>query len=236
MVCSTASVWPVRAEPGTGNRSTNSSNVLASWPLCESLKSSNPRKCSGNIEGSHEGRDVWLITGRIADTWAIMPISENGSTMTVSWPKFDTNTGTFYSEGSTNVRPTTKPVFSEKTVSSPLDGKDRPPTVRVVQWRTASEYGGIEQCPTVKTRPDNAVSLRCSWRDTPPSVNSRPCLISSVWGNMDSRVSVPIIASVLRSHTRIGNSVRSPKNETRRASQNVNLWTICATQLPGRRL
>ena len=31
---------------------------------------------------------------------------------------------------------------------------------------------------------------------------------------MDPKVSVPIIASVLRSHTRIGNSVRSPKNET----------------------
>ena len=60
MVCSTASVWPVRAEPGTGNRSTNCSNVFASWPLCESFRSldvrySSPRQCSGNIEGSHDG-------------------------------------------------------------------------------------------------------------------------------------------------------------------------------------
>ena len=30
---------PVNAEPGTGNKSTNCSNVFANWPLCESSKS-----------------------------------------------------------------------------------------------------------------------------------------------------------------------------------------------------
>ena len=50
--------------------------------------------------------------------------------------------------------------------------------------------------------------------DTPPSVNSKPFLMSSVCGKMDPKVSVPIIASVLKSHTRIGNSVLSPKNGT----------------------
>ena len=94
-----------------------------------------------------------------------MPTSEKGSTITVSWLKLDTSTGTLHPDGSTSVRPTTKPVFSAKTVrpsSRPLDGSDRPPTVRVVQCSTASEHGGIEQCPTVKTWPDNAASRRCS--------------------------------------------------------------------------
>ena len=204
-----------------------------------------------------------------------MPISEKGSTMTVSCPKFDTNTGTFHPDGSTSVRPTTKPVFSENKVrpsSRPLGGNDRPPTVCVrtlnsviatvsqdtarihqayqqlcadnivrdkaiadltamvreygtppattqpygppTQCRTASECGGIEQCPTVNTRPDSAASLRCSWSNTPPSVNSNPFLMSNVCGRIDPRVSVPIMASLLKSHTRIGNSVLSPKNET----------------------
>ena len=45
-------------------------------------------------------------------------------------------------------------------------------------------------------------------------MNSNPCLISSVCGNTDPKISVPMIASVLKSHTRMGNSVCSPKNET----------------------
>ena len=67
---------------------------------------------------------------------------------------------------------------------------------------------------TVKTRTDNAASLGCSWSDTPPSVNSNPFFMSKVCGNIDPNVSVPIIASVLKSHTRTGNSVLSPKNYT----------------------
>ena len=66
----------------------------------------------------------------------------------------------------------------------------------------------------VNTRPDKAAALRCNWRDIPPSVNCNPCLMSSVCGNIDPKISVPMIASVLKSHTRMGNSVCSPKNET----------------------
>ena len=43
--------------------------------------------------------------------------------------------------------------------------------------------------------------------------------MSSVCGNIDPKVSVPIIASVLKSHTRIGNSVLSPKNDTTQDEQ-----------------
>ena len=45
---------------------------------------------------------------------------------------------------------------------------DGPGTTRIKMvpllgiFRTASECGGMEQCPTVKTRPDKAASLRCS--------------------------------------------------------------------------
>ena len=144
-------------------------------------------------QGGGITRRARSIVSWIADTWAIMPIYEKGSTMTVSCPKFDTNTGTFHPDGSTSVRPTTKPVFSENTVrpsSRPLGGNDRPPTVRVVQCRTASECGGIEQCPTLNTRPDSAASLWCSWSDTPSSVNSNPFLMSNVCGIIDTRVSV----------------------------------------------
>ena len=61
MVCSTASVCPVRAEPGMGKRSTNSIKELASWLFCRSsrspyVRSNNPRKWSGKAEGSHAGR------------------------------------------------------------------------------------------------------------------------------------------------------------------------------------
>ena len=146
-----------------------------------------------------------------------MPTSEKGSTITVSWLKLDTSTGTLHPDGSTNVRPTTKPVFSANTVSPssrPLDENDRPPTVRVVQCSTASEHGGIEQCPTVNTRPDSAALRRCSCSDTPPSVNSSPFFISRVCGSIHPNVSVPMMASVLRSHTKTGNSVRRPKNDT----------------------
>ena len=54
---------------------------------------------------------------------------------------------------------------------------------------------------------DRAVSILCNCSETPPSVNSRPLLISRVRGNTDRKVSVPIMASVLRSHIRMGNSV-----------------------------
>ena len=54
MVCSAASVCPVRAEPGMGKRSTNSNNVLASWLFCKlsrslDVRSSSPCKCSGKV-------------------------------------------------------------------------------------------------------------------------------------------------------------------------------------------
>ena len=55
--------------------------------------------------------------------------------------------------------------------------------------------------------------------DTPPSVNSKLLFMSSVCGNIDHKVSVPIIASVLKSHTTIGNSVLSPKNDTMQEEQ-----------------
>ena len=129
-----------------------------------------------------------------------MPTSEKGSTITVYWLKLDTSTGTLHPDGSTSVRPTTKPVFSANTVrpyNRPLDENNRPPTVRVVQCSTTSEHGGIEQCPTVNTRPDNAASRRCSCSETPPSVNSSPFFISRVCGSIDPNV-----------------SVRSPKNYT----------------------
>ena len=222
MVCSTASVWPVRAVPGTGNKSTNCSKVLVNCPLCEPSKSwdvwsSNPWRWSGSVNGSHDDHEGRSMTGWMAETCASMPISENGSTITVSWPKLETRTGILQPDGSTSVRPTTKPVFSANTVwhsKRPLDGIDRPPTIRVVQWSTASEYGRIKQWPTVKTRPDKAASLRCNCSDTPPSVNSSPFFMSKVCGSTEPKVSVPIIASVLKSHTRMGNSVWSPKNDT----------------------
>ena len=54
----------------------------------------------------------------------------------------------------------------------------------------------------------------CSCSDTPPSVNSSPFFISRVCGSIDPNVSVPMMASVLRSHTKTGNSDRRPKNDT----------------------
>ena len=104
---------------------------------------------------------TYLLTYCIADICATMPTSENGSTITVSWMKLDTRTGTFHLEWSTRVLPT----FSANNVSpsnNPLEDMGRPPTVCMVQWSTASEYGGIEQWPTVKTRPDRAVSILCN--------------------------------------------------------------------------
>ena len=135
-----------------------------------------------------------------------------------------------------SVRPTTRPVFSANTVrpsKRPLDGMDRPPTVRVVQWSTASEYGGIEQCPTVNTRPDKAASIRCSCNDTPPSVNSNPFFMSKVCGSTEPKVSVPIIASVLKSHKN-GELRLEPqeRHHTRRTSQDVNRRAVGAPQLP----
>ena len=38
--------------------------------------------------------------------------------------------------------------------------------------------------------------------------------MSKVCGSTEPKVSVPIIASALKSHTRMGNSVWSPKNDT----------------------
>ena len=99
-----------------------------------------------------------------------------------------------------------------------------PPTVRMVQWSTASEYGGIELWPTVKTRPNRAVSILCNWNETPPFVNIRPLLISKVWGNTDPMVSVPIMASVFRSHIGIGNSVCRPMNDTMQWEHRWHRW------------
>ena len=93
----------------------------------------------------------------------IIPTSVKGFTMTVSWLKFDTRTGTFHPEGSTNVIPTMRPVSSANRVnpsSRPLDGRARPPVVRTEQCKTASEYGGMDEWPTVKTLPDRAESFR----------------------------------------------------------------------------
>ena len=49
-----------------------------------------------------------------------------------------------------------------------------------------------------------------------PSVNSRPFLMSRVWGSTDPNTSVPMIASVTeaRSQTSMGNSVSNPMNNT----------------------
>ena len=52
-------------EPGTGNRSTNSSNVLASWPLCESLKSLDVRSRQ-SLQMFWQYRRVTRRTGRLA--------------------------------------------------------------------------------------------------------------------------------------------------------------------------
>ena len=52
-----------------------------------------------------------------------------------------------------------RPVSSANRVnpsSRPLDGSARPPVVRTEQCKTASEYGGMDEWPTVKTRPDRA--------------------------------------------------------------------------------
>ena len=112
-----------------------------------------------------------------------------------------------------------RPVSSANGVnpsSRPLDGSARPPAVRTEQCRTASEYGGIDEWPTVKTRPDRAESLRCSCSEAPPCANNNPFLMSSVCGNTDPNTSVPMIASVpaARLQMIMGNSVRNPKNDT----------------------
>ena len=125
-------------------------------------------------------------------------------------------------------------ILKGQRVSGPLPGRYSPRKQSTLPAVRLAASTGHPQCEwyseelllnTVNTRPDKAASLRCSWRDTPPSVNSNPCLMSSVCGNTDPKISVPMIASVLKSHTRMGNSVCSPTQErdhTERAPQDVN--------------
>ena len=85
-----------------------------------------------------------------------------------------------------------RPVSSANSVSPssrPLDGSARPPVVRTEQCRTASEYGGIDEWPTVNTRPDRAESRRCSCSDAPPCVNNNPFLMSSrMWQHRSQHI------------------------------------------------
>ena len=81
IVCSTASVCPVKAEPGTGNRSANSRSVRAIRLRCGSSRSADVRsnssgRWSGKLTHSSGDPDGRSITGWIAVTWPIIPISE----------------------------------------------------------------------------------------------------------------------------------------------------------------
>ena len=156
----------------------------------------------------------------------------------VSWLKYYTRTGIFHFDGSTSVLPTIRLVLSGNIASPsnrPLDGIARPPAVRTEQCSTASEYGGIEEWPTVKTRPDRAQSRRCNWSEAPPFVNKRPFLMSSVCGSTEPNTSVPMIASVPVARLQIimGNSVCNPMNDTtqlQHPSRYSDPRSVCAAQ------
>ena len=121
--CFTASVWPVGIDPGTGNKSEYWSRTLANWRCCVPSKSrdiwsNRSCRCVGSKSLLHEGRHSGYVTDCMADICATMPTSENGSTITVSWLKFDTRTGTLHLDGFTRVLP--KTIYGEDGTASPV--------------------------------------------------------------------------------------------------------------------